>query len=466
MIKYGLLLFSALLLLTFCHRENSPERILSSSKSHFKKQCAACHGASVEDFTKKEWKYGNSRLELINSIKNGVPGIVGHNFSEKLNERQIFNLSNYLLDNMVANKEKMLQSAAPKDNKYVSEGMTIALDTILTDLENPWGIVFLPNNDMLFTERIGKLWRLDGSKKKTEITGVPPSLVEGQGGLLDIKLHPKFETNQIIYLTYSKTKDSLGSTYGTTAVYRARLDNDKLVDGKDIFVAQPYTKAFYHYGGRLAFDRNGYMYVSVGDRGGKDDYPQFLDKGAGKIHRIKDDGSIPADNPFINTKDAMASVWSYGHRNPQGLAIHPQTGELWETEHGPRGGDEVNLIQKGKNFGWPVVSYGTEYDGGSFTSITRRDDIINPLDYWVPSIAPCGLTFVTSDLYPAWKGDLLAGSLRFRYLDRCDLEGSKLIKHEQLLPQIGRMRCITTDNEGYIYVAVEEPGMIFRLMPQ
>jgi glucose/arabinose dehydrogenase len=466
MIKYGLLLFSALLLLTFCHRENLPERILSSSKSHFKKQCAACHGASVEDFTKKEWKYGNSRLELINSIKNGVPGIADHNFSEKLNERQIFNLSNYLLDNMVANKEKMLQSAAPKDNKYVSEGMTIALDTILTDLENPWGIVFLPNNDMLFTERIGKLWHLDGSKKKTEITGVPPSLVEGQGGLLDIKLHPKFETNQIIYLTYSKTKDSLGSTYGTTAVYRARLDNDKLVDGKDIFVAQPYTKAFYHYGGRLAFDRNGYMYVSVGDRGGKDDYPQFLDKGAGKIHRIKDDGSIPADNPFINTKDAMASVWSYGHRNPQGLAIHPQTGELWETEHGPRGGDEVNLIQKGKNFGWPVVSYGTEYDGGSFTSITRRDDIINPLDYWVPSIAPCGLTFVTSDLYPAWKGDLLAGSLRFRYLDRCDLEGSKLIKHEQLLPQIGRMRCITTDNEGYIYVAVEEPGMIFRLMPQ
>ena len=466
MLKNAFILFIAVFALAQCNRGTSAEQILSRSKSTFEKKCSSCHGTNVAEFVQKPWKNGNSRLELIRSIRDGWATVPGHNFSTQLKEQQILHLANYLLQSMTEQKDTRIQSAAPKDNKFVSEGMTVRLDTLLTELENPWGMVFLPNNDLVFTERSGKLWRVGKNKQKTEIKGVPPTLVESQGGLLDVELHPRFETNNIIYLTYSKFRDSLKETYSTTAVFRARLEKDSLVGGRDIFVAEPYTKTRYHYGSRLEFDRNGYLFVSVGDRGMQDSFPQILDKYPGKIHRIKDDGGIPADNPFVNNPKIVASVWSFGHRNPQGLALHPTTGELWETEHGPRGGDEVNLVQKGKNHGWPVVSYGTHYDGRSFTEITRRDDIVNPLDYWVPSIAPCGLAFVTSDKYPAWKGDLLAGSLRFKYLDRCDLVDGKLVKHEILLPNIGRLRCIATDREGYIYIAVEEPGMIFKLKPE
>ncbi len=466
MIKYIFPLFAALLVLAQCNRGTSAEQLLARSKKHYQKECASCHGTDVATFVQKPWKYGNSRLDLIKSIKTGVPDVPQHSFAGRLNDNQILQLANYLLQNMTEQKESRIQNAAPKDNKFVSEGMTIRLDTVAKDLENPWGMVFLPNNDLIFTERSGKLWRLGSDRKKTEIKGVPPTLVESQGGLLDVELHPDFQKNGIIYLSYSKFKETSDGKLSTTAVFRAKLEGDTLTYGRDIFVAEPYTKTRYHYGSRLEFDKKEYLFVSVGDRGMQDSFPQILSNYPGKIHRIKDDGSIPPDNPFLYQTDALPSMWSYGHRNPQGLALHPTTGELWETEHGPRGGDEVNIVQPGKNHGWPVASYGTHYDGRSFTEITGRKDIVPPLDYWVPSIGPCGLAFCTSDRYPAWKGDLLAGSLRFKYLDRCDIENNKLVKHEMLLPNIGRMRCIATDREGYIYVAVEEPGMIFRLLPE
>jgi glucose/arabinose dehydrogenase len=215
----------------------------------------------------------------------------------------------------------------------------------------------------------------------------------------------------------------------------------------------------------MEFGSDGYLYVTVGERGKQDEFPQVLDKAHGKVHRITESGDIPADNPFFNQAGAVQSIWSYGHRNPQGLAFNPVTGDLWEHEHGPRGGDELNVVQPGKNYGWPVVSYGTHYDGRSFTEKTAMDGIESPVTYWVPSIAPCGMAFVTGDRYPAWKGNLLVGSLSFRFVNRCVLDGRKVVKQENLFNDVGRVRAITMGRDGYIYFSVENPGYIFRVVP-
>jgi glucose/arabinose dehydrogenase len=191
-----------------------------------------------------------------------------------------------------------------------------------------------------------------------------------------------------------------------------------------------------------------------------------LDTAPGKIHRIKDDGSIPPNNPMVDQSGALASIWSYGHRNPQGMAFQPGTNLLWAHEHGPRGGDELNLIQPGKNYGWPITSYGTHYDGRSFTDKTTQEGIEAPITYWVPSIAPCGMTFISGERYPGWKGDLMIGSLRFKYLNRCKMQDNQVVEQEQLLENIGRMRCLTMSPDGYLYLSVEEPGFIFRIVPQ
>ena len=215
----------------------------------------------------------------------------------------------------------------------------------------------------------------------------------------------------------------------------------------------------------MAFDPEGYLYFSVGDRGNRDENPQNLDNHCGKVHRLNADGSIPDDNPFVNQEGAMPSIYSYGHRNPQGLAIHPTTGKVWTHEHGPRGGDEVNVIRKGDNYGWPVISYGLNYDGTTFTQKTEQEGMEQPLHYWVPSIAPCGAAFVTGDRYPDWTGDFLVGSLRYEYLNRCQIENESITDEELLMENLGRLRSVAMGPDGYIYVGVEEPGAVYRLTP-
>lgn len=464
MFRYLLLLFPLFTLL-FCHREiNSGSG--RKAETNYKTLCASCHGPTVENFVQRDWKHGSSRLEIISSIGGNFTGGANHHPAQKLNEKEVQELGQYIIDAIVERKQKMITEGAPTNGVYTSQGMTVQLDTIAGGLENPWGMAFLPNGDLLFTERSGKLWRITPKGKKTEISGVPPVLVESQGGLLDVELHPQFATNAFVYLSYSKFRDSAGVQLATTAVRRARLEGDRLVEGLDIFTALPYSNTRYHYGSRLEFDKQGYLYISVGDRGDQDANPQQLGSDCGKIHRIHADGHVPSDNPFVNQKGVRATLFSYGHRNPQGVALNPLTGDLWATEHGPQGGDELNIIRAGKNYGWPVVSYGTHYDGRPFTQLTEKEGIESPKTYWIPSIAPCGLTFINSDRYPAWKGDLLAGSLRFKYVERIRLDGEKVILREPLLKNIGRIRCITVSPDGYLYVAVEEPGYIFRLMPK
>lgn len=333
-------------------------------------------------------------------------------------------------------------------------------ELVVPDLSIPWGMVFLPDGSMLITEKTGEIIHFkDG--EKTAINGVPEVYVRGQGGLLDIEIHPDYETNGWIYITFSSAEgDSEG---GNTALMRAKLIGNSLVEKQLLYKASPNTKKGQHFGSRIEFDNDGYLYFSIGERGERDVNPQDITRDCGKIYRLNDDGSIPSDNPFVGTENAKTAIFSYGHRNPQGMVKNPSTGAIWVNEHGPRGGDEINIIEKGKNYGWPVISYGINYSGTPFTDITEKEGMEQPLFYWVPSIAPSGMAFVSSDKYPEWEGSVLVGSLKFEYLERLVLENNKVIKREKLFEKIGRVRNVMQGPDGYIYFAVEGKG-IFKII--
>jgi glucose/arabinose dehydrogenase len=358
---------------------------------------------------------------------------------------------------------------APPQPKYsspvvVSEKLTFKVDTVVKGLKTPWGMAFLPDGSMLFTERGGDLHLVKNGKLAPKpIAGVPKVHAKGQGGLLDVELHPDYKKNGWIYLTYSAPVDSV-SGGSTTTLMRARLKDNTLVDQETLFQGLPAVKAAHHYGSKIVFDNAGYVYFSMGDRGEMAN-AQLLSNHRGKTFRLHDDGKVPADNPFVNTPGAKPEIFTYGNRNPQGLAKHPVTGEIWETEHGPKGGDELNILHGGKNYGWPTITYGINYDNTIITTDTVKEGMEQPVIFWRPSIGPCGLAFVTSDKYPGWKNNLLAGSMAFTYLERIELDGNKVVHQEKLLDKIGRIRDITQGPDGYVYLAIEGPGMIVRLTP-
>jgi glucose/arabinose dehydrogenase len=348
-----------------------------------------------------------------------------------------------------------------KEVEITAENFKFNVDTLAEGLQNPWGMVYLPNGDLLVTERPGDIRVIrDGKLLSEKISGVPDVYAVGQGGLFELKLHPDYENNGWIYITYA-AKNGAG---GNTAVMRARLNGLDLFDKEKIFQAGPFPTGGRHFGGHMEFDNEGYLYVSTGERGHRPN-AQTLSNHSGKIIRLKDDGSVPGDNPFINESETMPEIFTYGNRNPQGMAVHPVTGEIWTHEHGPMGGDEINIVQKGANYGWPEVTYGKNYDGTTITDVTSREDVADPFHYWTPSIAPCGMEFVTSDLFPAWNGNLLVGSLKFRYVARLELDGEKVVKEEKLIENLGRVRSILQGPDGLIYVSVESPGLVVRLIP-
>tara|TARA_R110001583_G_scaffold79163_7_gene214019 strand:- start:648 stop:1445 length:798 start_codon:yes stop_codon:yes gene_type:complete len=252
---------------------------------------------------------------------------------------------------------------------------------------------------------------------------------------------------------------------GNTALARAKLNGNALVELEQLYKAEPNSKKGQHWGSRIEFDDDGYLYFSIGDRGNRDENPQDITRDCGKIYRLNDDGSIPSDNPFLDVENAKTAIFSYGHRNPQGMAKNPFTGAIWVNEHGPKGGDEINIVEKGKNFGWPVISYGINYNGTSFTDITEKEGMEQPLFYWVPSIAPSGMAIVSSEKYPDWEGNVLVGALKFKYLERLILENNKVVKREKLFEDIGRVRNVVQAPDGYIYVAVEGKG-IYKIVPE
>lgn len=330
----------------------------------------------------------------------------------------------------------------------------------------PWGMVQLPNNDIIVTERSGSMHVIrNGQLLDQAVTGLPNDIhANGQGGLLDIALHPDFTSNGWIYFTYaSSAGDGSGSN---TALMRAKYNNEtfSLSERQLLYKGADNTSKGQHYGSRIAFDNNGYVYFSIGDRGERDRKPQDLSLDGGKIYRLHDDGRIPKDNPFVSKKGAKAAVYSYGHRNPQGLIRNEKTGDIWSHEHGPRGGDEVNLITKGKNYGWPVISYGINYSGTSFTDITKKEGMEQPLHFWDPSIAPSGMIYVTSDKYPQWQGKVILGSLKFHYLVLLDIADKTVKGQSKLFDGIGRVRSVMQGIDGYIYVGIDGGG-IKRIVP-
>lgn len=359
--------------------------------------------------------------------------------------------------------------AAPHVPAPIASTVSVRVDTLATDLEVPWGIAFLPNGDLIFTEREGNMRIIrDGQLLPEKIQGVPEVKAKGQGGLFDLQLHPDYDQNGWIYFTFS-SPTSAGeegeADDANTAVMRARLDGMTLVDHELVFKASPNYGTNHHYGGRIAFDDQGYLYLSVGDRGGRD-FVQDRSNYRGKILRLHDDGRVPEDNPYLGQADIHPEIYSYGHRNPQGMSRRPGTHQIWTHEHGPQGGDEVNLIQPAVNYGWPEITYGINYNNTIITEDTARAGMAQPVTYWVPSIAPCGMDFVQSDRYEGWDGDLLVGSLKFRYLVRLELEGDEVVGQEILLENIGRVRAVTQGPDGYIYLGIEGPGMIVRLIPE
>ncbi|WP_348812131.1 PQQ-dependent sugar dehydrogenase [Flavobacterium maritimum] len=349
----------------------------------------------------------------------------------------------------------------PDDVPINEEVKKYRFETIASDIAIPWGMTWLPDGALLVTEKSGALYHVKNGTK-TEIKNVPKVYNRGQGGLLDIALHPDYAKNGWLYITFS-SDDGEGEG-GNTKLIRAKLLDGSLTQIEDLYKASPNTTKGHHFGSRIAFDNEGYLYFSVGDRGNNLENPQDIKRDGGKIYRLHDDGRIPADNPFAGQAGAKEAVYSFGHRNPQGLAKNPVTGAIWSHEHGPQGGDEINIIKKGANYGWPLVTYGIDYDGSIISNETQKEGIENPIYYWLPSIAPCGMAFVTSGRYPDWKGHLLVGSLKFKYLELVKLKGDAVVGRQKIALDIGRLRNVAQGPDGYIYIGVEGKG-ILKILP-
>ena len=344
-----------------------------------------------------------------------------------------------------------------------SKQATFNIEVITDRLNRPWSLAFLPNNDILITERSGNLRIVRNGKLAAKpISGLPKISAGGQGGLLDIVLHPDFKRNRLVYMSYA----ARGWVGIGTEVARAKFDGQKLTDIEIIFKAKPKTLNRLHFGSRLVFDAKGFLYVTIGEKFDMRQ-AQNLKSHLGTIVRLKDDGTIPEDNPFINNKSALPEIYSYGHRNPQGLALHPETKKVWAHEHGPKGGDEVNIVKPGANYGWPVITYGVDYSGDIISNKTRAPGMEQPVVYWDPSIAPSGMAFYTGDKFPEWKGDLFVGALAHLHLRRLELQGEKVVEQEMLLGDLSeRIRDVRSGPDGYLYVLTDSSrGKLLRLKP-
>jgi glucose/arabinose dehydrogenase len=362
-----------------------------------------------------------------------------------------------------------MSTASPAAEAVSTEQARFVVTTLAEGLDHPWGIVVLPDGVMLVTERPGTLRHVDRNGKLGEpIVGVPEVDARDQGGLLDITLHPKFSENRLLYFSFSEKGDGGNST----AVARAKLseDNSKLSDVQIIFSQMPKVDSTMHFGSRIVFDRSGRIFVGLGERSEERFRSQAQDLGShlGKVIRINDDGTVPEDNPFLNRTDVLPEIWSYGHRNIQAAALHPDTGKFWEIEHGPKGGDEVNIPEAGKNYGWPVVSHGVNYDGTPVGKGKKQaSGMEDPLYTWTPVIAPSGMLFYSGKAFPEWKGDLFVGGLSAQSLVRLELEGENVVAEERLLEDLGqRIRDVVEGPQGEIIVITDhDNGQIIKIAP-
>lgn len=347
----------------------------------------------------------------------------------------------------------------PDENAYVvqSEAQAFIVDTVVTGLDWPWSMAFLPDDRMLITERSGNLWIVENGE-----VGAFPARGPVPKGLRDIELHPRFEENGWIYLSYYKEPDDVDGGY--TVLLRGRLEENKLIDEEVLYSAGPFKEGGNWYGSRIAFDLEGYLLFTVGIRGAREN-AQDLTHHAGKTMRLHDDGRIPSDNPFVDTPGALPEIYTYGHRMHEGLVRHPETGRIWSHEHGEKGGDEINIIGAGLNYGWPEVTYSLNYDDTVISKDSLRQGVEPPVHYWTPSIAPSGMDFVKGNRYPQWEGNLFSGALAHRLLMRSAIEKNQIVHEEPLLENIGRVRSVRLAPDGLLYVMTEDDGLVVRLVP-
>ena len=345
--------------------------------------------------------------------------------------------------------------------------------TVVDGLVEPWSIASLPGGDMLVTERPGRLRIIrQGKLVEQAVDGVPKVLHSSQGGLLEVMPHPNFSSNRLLYLTYSKP--SADGKQATTALVRGRFENDRLTNVEQLF--ESISQGRGHFGGKIAFDKNGFLFLTLGDRqvppeGNLEAHPaQDLSNHHGKMIRLHDDGKVPADNPFVSRTGARPEIWSYGHRNIQGIAIHPETGDVWANEHGPQGGDELNRLQAGANYGWPVIGFGVNYKTGlAIHTGTHRQGMQQPVHIWVPSIGISGMMIYTGDKFPQWRGNLFVGGMVGQQLARLTLQGQRVTSEETLAQQLGRIRDVRQGLDGFIYLVTDDrdgkPTPVLRLEP-
>jgi glucose/arabinose dehydrogenase len=442
----------------------------------YEKNCAGCHGrdlagGSGSSLVDDEWKYGASDEAIAASIRDGVPDMDMPAWGEALDEKQIRSLVIYLREKRAEkDTEQVRRSLAGDGGVFTAAGHRYTLEEVGRGEDTLWSIAFLPGGGMLVTQRDGVLWHFaDGERRRVE--GTPDVWQRGQGGLLEVAIHPDFAENGWVYLSYSENTgaEENDREAGMTAVARGRIVDGRWTDGQKLFsvAAEHHTSSGAHFGSRFVFD-DGYLFFGIGDRG-RTDRAQELGRPNGKIFRIHDDGRIPADNPFVDVAGALPAIWSYGHRNPQGMDREPATGLLWESEHGPRGGDEINVIERGRNYGWPVITHGMNYNGTPITDETHREGMEQPQLHWTPSIAVAGIDFYEGDAFPSWTGKLLAGGMASEELHLLTVADGRVVADEIVLKDQGRIRDVASGPDGLIYLLVNDgdprAGRIVRMAP-
>lgn len=438
--------------------------------------CAGCHGADLQggraaSLLGAKWMNASDDARLLGTIRNGVPRSGMPAFSKTFTEPEIRALAIFIRESAHRRADPAVGEAGglPKGIQRTALH-AYRVETVLSNLDVPWTLVFLPDGHLLVTQRKGTLVEAiqhNGRWTARPIQGLPRVWVRDEGGLLDITPHPDHAANGWLYLTLA---DPGPEDSGNTKLVRGRIRDGRWVDQETIFQAPvaTYTGLGINFGSAVVF-HNGYLFFSFGERGNVGQ-AQDLSLPNGKIHRLFPDGRVPPDNPFVHTRGALPSIWSYGHRNPQGLTIDPRSGALWESEHGPRGGDELNHIVRGRNYGWPAITHGMNYDGTPISALTQKKGMEQPVRHWTPSIAVSPIHFYTGNAFPAWKNQLFLGALAQQELHRLEVEGGRVIGQELILKGRGRVRGVTTGPDGYLYVALEIPGpdtpdLVVRLVP-
>ncbi|MGC1240604.1 MAG: PQQ-dependent sugar dehydrogenase [Chryseosolibacter sp.] len=447
--------------------------LAQQGENTYKTYCAGCHGSQLQGNTasklvKTDWQYGRGKGAIVRNIRFGIPSTEMVAWGAVLNDEQI----NAVADYIVAAQEVPPNALRPVPERLTTKDYILKVEKLVSEgLSTPWGIEFTDNRRALITERTGGIrWMVDGKLDPQPVKGVPMTYSQHTtGGLMDIALDPDFAKNGWVYIAFSHTIDNPSDkeARGMTKVVRGKIRDHQWVQEQTLFEAPDSLKipGGNRWGCRFLFDRQGYLYFTIGDMARGID-SQDPGKPSGKVYRIYPDGSIPGDNPYRGKKGMLPAIFTIGNRNVQGLALHPVTGEIWATEHGPMGGDELNILRKGANYGWPLVTYGVDYSGEIVSDKTEMPGMERPLLHWTPSIGVCSAEFVSSPLFPKWKNNLIVGALAFEEIRRLVIDDSDVISQEMILKGVGRVRDVKAGPDGALYVLLNNPDMVLRITPE